>query len=166
MAVEQGTTVNHLNDYRRGEILKSSLWFYLIAGWSLIIGACESSIILDDFGPPAGFTEVTGTVRTSTGTPVAQIEVSFSRCRQPSPFGVAPMAITNAEGAYQARGHLAPVGTFRSDFNADTLVVTCEVFVGRPPTTRDLAMALDTVQLRFFGLEARVVPLRLDLTLP
>lgn len=158
--------VNYPCESCRGDILKSSLWFCLIAGWSLIISACGSSIIFDDFGPPAGYTEITGTVRTSTGTPVALIEVSFSRCREPSHFGVSPMGITNAEGVYRARGHLAPVGAFRSDFNVDTLVVTCEVFVGRPPTTRDIATAWDTIQLRFVSLEANVVPLKLDLTLP
>lgn len=134
-----------------------------IAWCLLFVGACEEPVIVDDWGPPAGYAAISGTVRTAAGAPVAGVEVAFSRCGSPL-GGFLGADHTDAQGAYRARGSLPPIGALPR-LDLDTLRVTCEVLVGRAPPP-DPTPAVDTLEIRFASSESAVVPQRLDLTIP
>jgi hypothetical protein len=124
----------------------------------LFPGACRPGIIVDDWGPPAGYSAVEGTlVRRDTGVPVAAAEITITRCD--GPIGLFGSARSTADGGYRITGTLPPIGVLPR-LNLDTLHVRCQVFVNRSST------AVDSVALRFFRTPNEVVAHRLDLQLP
>jgi hypothetical protein len=128
-------------------------------GWSLlglaIALACDGGTIIDDWGPPAGFTTIVGTVRRADNTPASAINLSFTDCTLPV-GGFLAFTTTDGQGRYRLEGTLAP--GLRVD--ADTVRVKCEVRAGPPP------LVLDTVDVRFWRQQSAVVPTVVDLRFP
>ena len=108
----------------------------LLAGGWLAVGAiaCRNSVIVDNWGPPAGYAVVTGRVHTPAGQPIASAEVMLSRCASPI-GGYLGSGVTDAQGFYQVRANLPPIGLL--DVRADTLQVRCYAFVDRTSTAND-----------------------------
>lgn len=113
------------------------LEFGLLVGASLLTVGCEApgAVIIDDWGPPAGYAVVTGTVRMANGTPVGNAEVSVSRCGSPI-GGFLAMDLTDGNGHFRAVGQLPPSGALPAGI-ADTLRLNCSVFLDRTGVVRD-----------------------------
>jgi hypothetical protein len=127
-------------------------------GFLLIAAACDIGVIRDDWGPPAGYAAVEGTVtRQGTGARVTAAEVWIARCD--GLIGHLGSGHTDERGVYRVTGSLPPVGAMPG-VSLDTLRVRCEAGV-RPDTA-----SLDSVSLRFFRTPAEVVPHTLDLQVP
>ena len=129
----------------------------------LLIGAtaCRDGTIFDDWGPPAGYGAVAGVIRDSSGTSAPNILVAVSICESPI-AGFLGEAASDGQGRYRIDGRLAPVGLVPSSFNADTLRVKCELFVG----PRGAAVVRDTVTVPFSRSPGGVHPAQRDVTLP
>lgn len=93
------------------------------------------TVIVDDWGPPAGYGVVAGTVRMANGTPVGNAEVLVSRCGGPV-GGFFAVDLTDRDGHFRAAGILPPAGVLPAGI-ADTLRVTCYVFYDRTGVVRD-----------------------------
>lgn len=107
----------------------------LAIGWLAVgAGACSNTVIIDNWGPPAGYALVTGSVRTAAGRTVANAEVMLSRCALPLD-GYLWSGVTDAQGFYQVRANLPPIGLF--PVRADTVQIRCYVFVDRASTAND-----------------------------
>ena len=96
--------------------------------------ACRDNVIVDSWGPPAGYALVTGSVRTAAGRTVANAEVMLSRCASPI-GGYLGSGVTDAQGFFQVRANLPPIGLL--PVRADTLQIRCYVFVDRASTPND-----------------------------
>jgi hypothetical protein len=98
--------------------------------------ACDRGYtIVDNWGPPAGYAAVAGTVTTATGAPASGIEVLLTRCASPI-GGYLGGANTDATGRYRIEGALPPRGAF-PQVAVDTLAVRCFVFTDRSGVPRD-----------------------------
>ena len=127
-------------------------------GVALALVACDQ-VVVDDWGPPAGYASIDGRVTRASGAPVASAEVAFARCDAPL-GGFLGAAATGSDGGYHLEGALPPRGAFPSSMNADTLRVRCRVIVNRDGVARD---SID-VQFRR---ERPAAPLQaLDVVLP
>jgi hypothetical protein len=73
---------------------------------------CDSDIIADDWGPPAGWAQVVGTVRNADGSFRANAVVRVSQC-EVSEAGFASEGRTDASGRYSAWASLPPVGLYQ-----------------------------------------------------
>jgi hypothetical protein len=125
---------------------------------SLVAAACDPGIIRDDWGPPAGYAAVEGTVtRLDTGAPLASAEVWIARCDEL--IGYLGSTHTDERGTYHVTGSLPPVGAM-GGVSLDTLRVRCEAGVSRGTAS------LDSVSLQFFRTRGEVVPHTLDLQVP
>jgi hypothetical protein len=120
-----------------------------------ILLGCRGGDIIDDWGPPAGFTTIVGTLRRADNRPASSFNLSFTLCSPPV-NGLLAFVQTDAQSRYRAEGTLSP-GT---PVNADTVRVQCEVRVGPPP------VVLDTIDVRFWRDPSAVVPMVVDLMLP
>ena len=123
--------------------------------------ACRDGyVIIDNWGPPAGYAAVQGTIRDVSGTPAPNTWVSITRCNDPI-GGFFGKSIADEQGSYRVDGSLPPVGVLpRSAL--DTLRVHCDIFLGAPGA----AIAVDTITLRFAPSRDSVVPSVRDLLLP
>ena len=121
---------------------------------------CKDGDIVDDWGPPAGFTTVQGVVRDTIGRPVAGARVAIAVCDN-SLLGIAVESASNQEGRYRIMGALPPVGALpRVDL--DTVRVQCHLFAG----PRIQTLVTDTIRLQFYRSQRDVVPLTRDIQLP
>jgi len=102
-----------------------------------LLTACSAGdgVIVDDWGPPAGYAVLTGTVRHAGGAPAPGVEVAFSRCASPL-GGFLAAATTDAAGRFRASGQLPPVGAFPVR-EVETLRLRCDVFLDRSGVARD-----------------------------
>lgn len=121
--------------------------------------ACGDSIVIDDFGPPAGFGAVAGLIQNAAGTPQVGMGVAISRCSAPV-GGFFGDSSSDASGRYRVDGALAP--GFRGVLDVDTVRVSCELFVG----PRGTPLVTDTVTIRFATVHSAVVPTIRDVTIP
>ena len=120
---------------------------------------CDNgNVIVDDWGPPAGFTVVEGTVRRANGAPAGLVPLSLTRCTNPI-VGSPGYTSTDNQGRYRIEGQLAPVGLLPG-VDADTLRDHCVLLTGPPP------LVLDSVEIHFWRARAAVVPLVVDLQFP
>ena len=120
--------------------------------------ACdEGYIIVDDYGPPAGFTAVEGTVRRANGVPAGFTPLSLVCTNPVAEFP--GYTTSDNQGRYRIDGQLGPVGLLPR-LDADTLRAQCVLRTGPPPLT------LDSVEVRFWRDRAAVVPLVVDLQFP
>ena len=95
----------------------------------LLATACEREpVIIDNYGPPAGYALVTGSVRTAAGAPVTSASVWLSSCRDPIGAHF-ESAMTDATGSYAMRGQLPPIGVL-GRLELDTLRIRCYAWVG------------------------------------
>ena len=111
-------------------VKQSPKWAIGLAGSLTLLSVladCRSIVIIDDWGPSAGYTLVTGLVSTATGTPARGAEVTLSRCSSPV-GGFLASALTDNAGRYRLLGALPPIGF---PGLLDTLEVRCDVFVNR-----------------------------------
>jgi hypothetical protein len=115
-------------------------------------------VIVDDWGPPAGFTVVEGTVRRANGTPANLIFLSLTQCTNPL-VDFLGSTTTDNQGRYRIEGQLGPVGLLPR-VDADTLRDRCVLLTGPPP------LPLDSVEVRFWRDRAAVVPLVVNLQFP
>jgi hypothetical protein len=125
------------------------------AGTFLILLGCRAGDIIDDWGPPVGFTTIVGTLRRADNRPASSFNLSFTLCTPPV-NGFLVFVTTDAQGRYRAEGTLSP----GMPVNADTVRVQCEVRAGPPP------VVLDTIDVRFWRDPSDVVPMVVDLKLP
>lgn len=121
---------------------------------SLATLGCSAHTIVDDWGPPAGFARLVGTVTDSAGAPIRDAEVLVSRCSSPV-GGLLGSTRTDADGRYRPTGALAPVGAFPGD--PDNVRVHCAALVDRSPV-------LDSVEVRFAADSLAQAPQVVDLT--
>jgi hypothetical protein len=135
---------------------RSSLILFAVV---LQLACREGYRIVDDFGPPAGYAAVQGTIRYGSGVPTPNTRVTFTRCANPigGSFGE---DISDHQGGYRVDGSLPPDVLPRATL--DTLRVRCDVFVG--PLGAEIVV--DTLSLRFAASRDSVVPSVRDLTLP
>jgi hypothetical protein len=124
-----------MSKHRVGRWRRSALYGIAGAGPALSVACRDASgVISDNWGPPAGYALVTGTVRTTAGAPVTGTEVALTRCAEPVE-GFLGSASTDARGAYQLRGQLPPVGVL--SVKADTLRIRCYAFLNRASVPSD-----------------------------
>ncbi|SRR6266550_2369576 len=128
---------------------------------SLMVATGCGHDIIDDWGHRSGYGSVAGVVRDAAGTAQPSILVAVSICESPI-VGFLGEAGTDGQGRFRIDGTLPPVGAVGSSFNADTLRVKCELFVG----PRGAALVRDTVTVPFFRLQNAVRPVQRDVTLP
>jgi hypothetical protein len=89
----------------------------------------------DNYGPPAGYAILAGSVRNVDGTAVANAEIAFTLCGSPI-GGFLVTATTDSTGVYRAVAHLPPVGVLPRGI-ADTLRLRCYLVVARSGVVRD-----------------------------
>ena len=124
--------------------------------------ACRGTdIIIDNWGPPAGYGAVAGVIRDASGAPKPNILVAVSICESPI-VGFLGEAPSDGQGRYRVDGRLPPVGVTPASFNADTLRVKCDLLVG----PRGAALVRDTVTVPFSRSLNSVQPAQRDVTLP
>jgi hypothetical protein len=134
--------------------------FSLIVAAAVVPLACrEGYIIIDHWGPPAGYAAVEGTIRFASGAPAPNTRVNITRCTSPI-GGFFGEDVSDQEGGYRVNGRLSPSPLPRSTL--DSLLVRCDVLVGE----RGAAAVVDTVTVRFAVSPDSVVPIVRDLTLP
>jgi hypothetical protein len=107
----------------------------------IAVQACDDGTIVDNYGPPAGYAVLTGSISKASGTPVAQSEVLFTRCTSPI-GGFLAADTTDDAGLFRVVAELPPVGVLPRSI-ADTLRVRCDIFVNRA------TVASDSVVVRF-----------------
>jgi hypothetical protein len=108
--------------------MSSRLLASLLTGTLLVSGiACAEHPIDDNWGPPAGYAEVTGRV-TWDDVPVPNVGVMVTECGHPVD-GFLGGALTDENGQYTIRGILPPVG-FVGDIG-DTAHTDCFIYVDR-----------------------------------
>ncbi len=105
------------------------------AAMALLASCGDRGVIIDDWGPPAGYTVLVGTVRQPSGAPAVGVEVIFGKCESPI-GGFLTTAMSDAAGRFRATGALPPVGLFSADQVAE-LRVRCEVDLNRRGAPRD-----------------------------
>lgn len=120
----------------------------------MVLGCDSSNIISEDWGPPRGFAEITGTIRHQSGAPAIAHTILFSGCK-PALASV-ENAVTDGAGHYAVRAWLSP----GLPLLADTVHVTCSVVIdfASPP--------VDSLELAFSPDSLRPVRETLDLTIP
>jgi len=110
-----------------------------------------------EFGPPAGWTILTGKVLLESGVGAVGVQVALARCTPPA--GFLGTALTNRAGEYRIEGILPPRGLM-DPFSLDTLQVRCGVFLELEEAQRD------SVTLRF-GPDRATAPVHeLNIQLP
>ena len=135
--------------------------FSLIVAPAVVQLACRDGyIIIENWGPPAGYAAVQGTIRDASGTPAPNTWVSITRCSDPI-GGFFGQSIADQQGSYRVDGSLPPVGVLPRS-TLDTLRVHCDILLGAPGA----ATAVDTITLRFAPSRDSVVPSVRDLLLP
>jgi len=115
------------------------------AALAAMLAACSegSGIIEDDWGPPAGYAVLAGTLERATGGPAAGVEVSFTRCGSPI-NGYLASTTSDAAGIFRVGAQLPPIG-FLPRLAVDSVQLHCYVFLDRTGTIRD------SVFVRFAG---------------
>jgi hypothetical protein len=99
----------------------------------MAILACNN-VIVDDWGPPAGYGLVEGTVSRSSGGTAIGVTVSVWQCDEPME-GHGGSARTTGSGRYAIELRLPPVGVM-SGLDADTLTVSCVVVANEDSTSK------------------------------
>ena len=127
------------------------------AGWLAIVCGCGTDIV-DNWGPPAGFGALQGTIRQASTLPAAGTRVGVARCSPPLGFGE---DISDGQGRYRVDVSLPPIGLFPPEA-VDSLRLYCTVFVG----PRGDPILTDTITLAFAFTREAVVPRVRDFTLP
>ena len=117
-------------------------------GWGALatmLAACRvgSGIIEEDWGLPAGYAVLSGTLQRANGGPAAAVEVSFTRCGSPI-NGYLASTTSDAAGIFRVGAQLPPIG-FLPRLAVDSLQLHCYVFLDRTGTIRD------SVIVRFAG---------------
>lgn len=132
----------------------------LVLAVAVVGSACRASdtVIVDDWGPPAGYAVLTGTVRRTSGALAAGVEVMFTRCASPV-GGYLTGATTDAAGHFRATGQLPPRGVLPPGI-ADTLRLRCDVFLDRAGVVRD------SVTVRFAATTQSSPVITIDLVAP
>jgi len=115
------------------------------AALAAMLAACSegSGIIEDDWGPPAGYAVLAGTLQRATGGPAAGVKVSFTRCGSPI-NGYLASTTSDAAGIFRVGAQLPPIG-FLPRLAVDSVQLHCYVFLDRTGTIRD------SVIVRFAG---------------
>src|SRR6266550_6761502 len=135
--------------------------FSLIVAPAVVQLACRDGyIIIENWGPPAGYAAVQGAIRDASGTPAPNTAVSITRCSDPI-GGFFGKSIADQQGSYRVDGSLPPVGVLPQSM-LDTLHVHCDILLGAPGA----ATAVDTITLHFAPSRDSVVPSVRDLLLP
>lgn len=108
-----------------------------------LVSACgtRSGEIVDNWGPPAGYAVLAGSVQRLGGAPAAGVEVDIGRCGSPV-GGLLAFTTTDAAGQFHTDAQLPPVGLLPAGI-ADTLRLRCYVSLDRSGVT------LDSVIVRF-----------------
>ena len=101
------------------------------------LSACDDDgIIREDWGPPAGYAAVEGTVTlVGAGIPGAGLELLFTRCASPI-GGYLGRTVADAQGRYRLDGALPP-SRLLPNLVVDTLRVRCHVFTDLTGQARD-----------------------------
>jgi hypothetical protein len=100
-----------------------------------MVAACHSGdITTDNWGPPAGYSRLTGRVTTTAGLPIPSAAVSVGLCRNVGGF-----TSTSNDGSYRLTLSLPPVGAFVG--RADTVRARCGVLVD--------GSLMDSLEVRF-----------------
>jgi hypothetical protein len=120
--------------------------------------ARDGGVILDDWGPPAGYAILTGTVRRSTGAPLPTVAVTFARCESPV-GGFLAADTTDVAGRFQVVAHLPPRGFIPASV-VDTLRLRCGEALQWSGVTQD------SVWVRFAPTVAAAPTTRVDLVIP
>jgi hypothetical protein len=134
-----------------------------VARWgvkALVLGAlivAELSIIVCEFGPPAGYAHIRGELSYASGARASEIQISVSGCE--SDF-VPHIGVdwSTLDGTYQIERKLGPIDIF--PYPADSVPIKCFVFVNRA------SAPIDSLEVRFAVHRADVIPQTLNLTIP
>ena len=123
------------------------------------LGCADPLVIVDDWGPPAGYAAVEGVVRDTTGAIKSGASVRVTLCTDP--IGGFLGQVTSAQdGSYRVSGMLPPVGVM-PQLSLDTLHVACSIGAGVENAT---IPQMDSITVRFYATPEEVVPLTRDLT--
>src|SRR6185503_16058316 len=99
--------------------MSNSIMLGVISTVILLSTGCDDEII-DDYGPPAGWSRVIGTVSRSNGMAAAQFRVAITLCEA---HGIVSEDRTDSTGAFSLEASLPPVGIV-GQLNVDTLKST------------------------------------------
>ena len=122
-----------------------------------LLACADAGRIIDNWGPPSGYTLLTGSVRKATGVPAQGAEVSLYQCTAPV-GGYLGSAVTDSNGHYRLLGSLPPIGL--STAQVDSLQVQCAVSVNRA------AAPIAPIVLRFSPDSLAAPRQTLDLNVP
>jgi hypothetical protein len=120
-----------------------------------LAAACDSGVIVDDFGPPSGYARIDGRLLRMNGTPEPEgMEVVLTRCGFPI-GGLAGSSETGSGGSFSVIGALSPVDPFPA--GSDSLGVECELIAGAGFAESGI------IEVYFFRRSRDPTVLRLDL---
>ena len=123
----------------------------------VVLISCSTTGIEPSWGPPAGYTVLTGVVTYPSGVPSRGAEVMLTQCTQPIGGFLGPV-MTDSVGRYVLVGTLLPVGVLST--RADKVQMSCAVAVSR------VVLGIPPIVLTF-GADSSTAPRQeLNLTAP
>jgi hypothetical protein len=100
----------------------------IAAAFFAALAACDNTIV-DEWGGPAGWSRVMGTVVRSNGTGAADLEILVTRCASPL-GGLAGTGRTGPNGSFAVDASLPPAGVLLASV-IDTLHTECTIVADR-----------------------------------
>ena len=93
-----------------------------------VLASCSTSPIEPSWGPPAGYTVVSGVVTYRSGVPSRGAEVMLTGCTPPIGGFLGPVT-TDSVGRYRLLGQLLPIGVLSG--RPEEVQMSCAVAVSR-----------------------------------
>lgn len=125
-------------------------------GLSVVLAACSTGVP-ESWGPPAGYTLVSGVVTYRSGFPSRGAEVMLTGCTPPIGGFLGPV-MTDSVGRYRLLGVLLPIGVLSA--RPDEVQMSCAVAVSR------VVLEIPPIVLHF-GADSSTAPRQeLNLTAP
>lgn len=122
---------------------------------AIIVG--ESSLLVCDFGPPAGYAQIRGALSYGSGARASERQISVSDCESDFVPHVG-VEWSKPDGTFQIERALGPIEVF--PYPADSVPIKCFVFLDGNSTP------IDSIEVRFAVHRADVIPQTLNLTIP
>jgi len=108
-------------------------------GLSVVLASCSTGLP-ESWGPPAGYTIVSGVATYRSGVPARGAEVTLTSCTQPI-GGFLATTTTDNIGRFRILGALPPIGVFSAP--PDDVHVSCAIAVSR------VVLEIPPIVLRF-----------------
>jgi len=124
----------------------------------VVLASCSTNIE-PSWGPPAGYTVVSGVVTYRSGVPSRGAEVMLTNCTEPIAGHMGPV-LTDSVGRYRLVGQLLPTGVLSARLVADEVQMSCAVVVSR------VVLEIPPIVLHFSADPSTAPTQELNLTAP